>query len=36
MLLRQLGELARFGVARQFFEKPQQDLTKNYVTGHFG
>jgi phosphate transport system ATP-binding protein len=31
-----LGELVEFGETRQVFEKPQQDLTKNYVEGHFG
>ncbi|MCC6282317.1 MAG: phosphate ABC transporter ATP-binding protein [Saprospiraceae bacterium] len=31
-----LGELIEFGETRQIFEKPQQELTKNYVSGHFG
>lgn len=31
-----LGELIEFGETRQIFESPQQELTKNYVLGHFG
>ena len=31
-----LGELIEFGETRQIFEHPQQELTKNYVEGHFG
>lgn len=31
-----LGELIEFGETRQIFEKPVQELTKNYVSGHFG
>jgi phosphate transport system ATP-binding protein len=31
-----LGELIEFGETRQIFENPQQELTKNYVEGHFG
>ncbi|MBP6812343.1 MAG: phosphate ABC transporter ATP-binding protein [Saprospiraceae bacterium] len=31
-----LGELIEFGETKQIFENPQQDLTKNYVEGHFG
>ena len=31
-----LGELVEFGETKQIFEDPQQDLTKNYVAGHFG
>jgi phosphate transport system ATP-binding protein len=31
-----LGELIEFGETKQIFEDPKQDLTKNYVAGHFG
>lgn len=31
-----LGELIEFGQTTQLFEDPQQDLTRNYVAGHFG
>jgi phosphate transport system ATP-binding protein len=31
-----LGELIEFGETKQIFENPQQELTKNYVEGHFG
>lgn len=31
-----LGELVEFGETRQIFQQPRQDLTKNYVEGHFG
>ncbi len=31
-----LGELIEFGETKQIFENPQQELTKNYVAGHFG
>lgn len=31
-----LGELIEVGETRQIFQKPQHDLTKNYVEGHFG
>lgn len=31
-----LGELIEFGETRQIFEHPVQELTKNYVLGHFG
>jgi len=31
-----LGELIEFGETKQIFEDPQQDLTQNYVAGHFG
>ncbi|WP_343670190.1 phosphate ABC transporter ATP-binding protein PstB [Chitinophaga sp.] len=31
-----LGELVEYGDTEQVFHSPQQDLTKNYVTGHFG
>lgn len=31
-----LGELIEFGTAEEIFKSPQQDLTKNYINGHFG
>jgi phosphate transport system ATP-binding protein len=31
-----LGELIEFGETKQIFENPQQELTRNYVDGHFG
>ncbi|MDO8972026.1 MAG: phosphate ABC transporter ATP-binding protein PstB [Saprospiraceae bacterium] len=31
-----LGELIEFGETKQIFENPQQELTRNYVEGHFG
>jgi len=31
-----LGELIEFGETKQIFENPKQDLTRNYVEGHFG
>ena len=31
-----LGELIEFGPTRQIFEQPKQELTRNYVAGHFG
>jgi len=31
-----LGELIEFGETRQIFENPKQELTRNYVEGHFG
>ncbi|MFN8304958.1 MAG: hypothetical protein U0U46_20920 [Saprospiraceae bacterium] len=31
-----LGELIEFGPTRQIFEAPKEDLTRNYVAGHFG
>ncbi len=31
-----LGELVEFGETKQIFENPRQDLTRNYVEGHFG
>ena len=31
-----LGELIEFGETKQIFEHPRQELTKNYVQGHFG
>jgi phosphate transport system ATP-binding protein len=31
-----LGELIEFGPTRQIFEQPRQELTRNYVAGHFG
>jgi phosphate transport system ATP-binding protein len=31
-----LGELIEFGKTRQIFEKPEKELTENYMTGRFG
>lgn len=31
-----LGELIEYGDTEQIFHSPQQELTKNYVNGHFG
>lgn len=31
-----LGELIEFGETRQVFESPKEDLTREYVKGHFG
>ncbi len=31
-----LGELVEFGSCEQIFQNPQQVLTQNYVSGHFG
>jgi phosphate transport system ATP-binding protein len=31
-----LGELIEFGSCEQIFQNPQQPLTQNYVSGHFG
>jgi len=31
-----LGELIEYGDTTQIFEKPQQKLTENYITGRFG
>ncbi|OQP63856.1 phosphate ABC transporter ATP-binding protein [Niastella vici] len=31
-----LGQLIEFGTTKEIFNNPQHDLTKNYVTGHFG
>ena len=31
-----LGQLIEFGITKDIFNNPQHDLTKNYVTGHFG
>lgn len=31
-----LGELIEFGETRQVFGQPRQELTRNYVEGHFG
>ncbi|WP_343689213.1 phosphate ABC transporter ATP-binding protein PstB [Chitinophaga sp.] len=31
-----LGELIEFGDTDQLFRRPSQELTKNYVNGHFG
>ena len=30
-----LGELIEFGTAEAIFKSPQQELTKNYINGHF-
>lgn len=31
-----LGQLIELGITKDIFNNPQHDLTKNYVTGHFG
>jgi phosphate transport system ATP-binding protein len=31
-----LGELIEFGVTKQLFEKPEKDLTEQYITGRMG
>ena len=31
-----LGKLVEFGRTRELFEKPQEELTENYITGRFG
>ena len=31
-----LGELIEYAGAEEIFKNPQQELTKNYVSGHFG
>ena len=31
-----LGELIEYGKTKQIFEKPQEELTENYITGRFG
>ena len=31
-----LGELVEFGATQDIFNSPQQERTKNYVSGHFG
>jgi phosphate transport system ATP-binding protein len=31
-----LGKLIEFGETKEIFEKPQQELTQNYITGRFG
>jgi phosphate transport system ATP-binding protein len=31
-----LGELIEYGKTRQIFEKPEKELTENYMTGRFG
>ena len=31
-----LGQLIEFGITKDIFNNPQHDLTKNYITGHFG
>lgn len=31
-----LGDLIEFGETRQIFERPEKELTENYITGRFG
>jgi len=31
-----LGEVIEFGVTNQIFTKPKEELTENYISGHFG
>lgn len=31
-----IGQLIEFGITKDVFNNPKQNLTKNYVTGHFG
>jgi phosphate transport system ATP-binding protein len=31
-----LGELIEYGTTAQIFQDPQQELTRNYIGGHFG
>ena len=31
-----LGKLIEFGVTKQIFENPKEELTENYITGRFG
>jgi phosphate transport system ATP-binding protein len=31
-----LGELIEFGTTKQIYNSPRQELTRNYVAGHFG
>ena len=31
-----IGELVEFGETAQIFEKPNEELTENYLTGRFG
>ena len=31
-----MGDLAEFGTTQQIFEKPNETLTENYITGRFG
>jgi phosphate transport system ATP-binding protein len=31
-----LGELIEYGTTAQIFQDPQQELTRNYISGHFG
>jgi phosphate transport system ATP-binding protein len=31
-----LGELVEFGQTNQVFTNPKQELTENYISGHFG
>lgn len=31
-----LGKLIEFGVTKQIFEKPKEELTESYITGRFG
>jgi phosphate transport system ATP-binding protein len=31
-----LGKLIEYGLTKQIFEKPKEELTENYMTGRFG
>jgi phosphate transport system ATP-binding protein len=31
-----LGKLIEFGVTRELFEHPHEELTEKYITGRFG
>jgi phosphate transport system ATP-binding protein len=31
-----IGELIEFGPTKEMFEKPEKELTENYLTGRFG
>jgi len=31
-----LGEIIEEGITKDIFNNPKEELTKNYVTGHFG
>ncbi|MCJ7777051.1 MAG: phosphate ABC transporter ATP-binding protein, partial [Sedimentisphaerales bacterium] len=31
-----LGRLIEFGQTQQIFTKPKEELTENYISGHFG
>jgi phosphate transport system ATP-binding protein len=31
-----LGELIEFGVTKNIFERPNEELTERYITGRFG